>query len=425
MEANATRLKIAVVGGGVAGVTAAFLLARRYEVTLLERERYVGGHTNTIEVTEPDGRTLPVDTGFIVCNAKNYPLFYRLLDLWEVPRRDSDMSFGFWCEAGGIGYTGPWVRQFLRRPSNLLDRRLLGMVLTQRRFNRRALRDLEGGEVGEVSLGAYLQRVGVGDFFVRHYLLPLSASVWSSPDRDMLDFPARTFLRFFANHGLLQLGDFPTWQTVVGGSAAYVRAFGARFAGRVMTGAEVVRVRREDGGVTVTLADGSDHRFDKVVLASHADQSLALLADPTEREQALLGAWRYHRNHTVLHSDVSVMPPDRRVWASWNYVRPADAGEDEPVPITYHMNRLQGLVSERDYLVSLNLRRPVDPGAVIYEVDYTHPVFTERSVATQAALRELGGTHDTFFCGSYLGYGFHEDAVASAVAVAEKLGVGL
>lgn len=425
MEANATRLKIAVVGGGVAGVAASYLLAKRYEVTLLERERYVGGHTNTIEVTEPDGRTLSVDTGFIVCNPKNYPLFYRLLDQWCVPRRDSDMSFGYWCAASGIGYTGPSIPQFLRRPSNLLDPRFLGLVLTQRRFNRRALRDLESGAVGEVTLGEYLRRVGVGDFFIRHFLVPLSAAVWSSPDRDMLDFPARTFLRFFANHGLLQLGDFPTWQTIVGGSQAYIRAFRAKFAGRVLTGAAVARVRRGPGGAVVTLADGSDHRFDKVVLAAHADQSLALLADPTDDERALLGAWTYHRNRAVLHTDVSVMPPNHRVWASWNYVRPADAAEDEPVPITYHMNRLQGLVSRREYLVSLNLRRPVDPGSVIHSVDYTHPVFTGRSVATQSALREMGGVNDTYFCGSYLGYGFHEDAVASAVSVAEKLGVGL
>ena len=424
MEAHEERLKIAVVGGGVAGISAAWLLAKRHDVTLYEGEQRLGGHTNTITVREGD-RKIPVDTGFIVCNSRNYPYFYRLLDEWGVELRESDMSFGFSCERTGLGYVGPSFKDFIGYRRNLVNPRFWGLALSQRRFDRKAMAALEKGELGSRSLGDFLDEIGMGSFFVNNYLLPLAASVWSSPDSDMLDFPAETFIRFFANHGMIQMRDFPTWQTVVGGSRTYVEEFSRKFPGQIATGSPVESVRRVANGVEIMIKGSSSISFDHVVMASHAEDSLGLLSDATVSEKSALSSWRYHRSMAVLHTDDSVMPSQRRLWASWNYRRPADADPTDPVPITYYMNRLQGLNTDRDYLVSLNLRHPVRPEKVIYSVEYSHPAYTPDSISAQAALRALNGDRNTHFCGSYMGYGFHEDAVASAFLVAERLGIAL
>ncbi|MFT5423852.1 MAG: putative NAD/FAD-binding protein [Phycisphaerales bacterium] len=422
MATNEEQLNIAVIGAGIAGITSAYLLAKKHKVTLLERNGYVGGHTNTIPVAE-DGRVLPVDTGFIVCNPKTYPTFYRLLAQWGVPLRDSDMSFGFSCDKTSVGYAGPEIREFLRKPSNLLNPRLLGMIRTQRRFNRRAAADLESGMLAGLSLGEYLQKIGVSSFFIEHYLVPLAAAVWSSPDADIDRFPAETFIRFFANHGLLDLRDRPTWQTVVGGSSAYIKAFRAQFRGRVFTDSPVQSVDRDADGVSVTLGNRDTTRYDHVVLATHADESLSLLADPTDAERSALSSWSYQDNHVQLHTDPAVMPPDQRLWASWNYRRHSKTDVAAPVNITYYMNRLQGLQSANNYFVSLNSKRLVDPDKVIYSVDYTHPAYTSRSIDAQKRLRSMNGTHNTWFCGAYMRYGFHEDAVVSAADVAGHFGI--
>ncbi len=424
MEANNEKLNIAVVGAGVAGITAACLLSKRHHVTLIERNDYVGGHTNTIDVDE-DGVRVPVDTGFIVCNPKNYPIFYKLLAEWGVKLRDSDMSFGFSCDTTGLGYTGPSVSQFMRKPGNLLKPQFIGMIRQQRRFNRFALRDLRADALGDITLGDYLGRIRASDFFINNYLVPLSASVWSSPDAGILDFPAQTFLRFFDNHGLLELSKFPKWQTVVGGSKAYVEAFRAKFRGTILTNAAVRAIERSADGITIRLIDERTHSCDRVVLASHADETLQMLADPSHEERELLGTWQYHRNPTVLHTDTSVMPADKRLWASWNYRRPSDATPSDPVPITYSMNRLQGLKTQRQYFVTLNAQHDLSPGTEIYSVVYTHPAYTPEAVAAQPRIRAMNGTNHTYYCGSYLGYGFHEDAVRSAVDVAQHFGVSL
>lgn len=422
MEANEKRLNIAVVGGGVAGITAAWLLSKKHNVTLIERDDRLGGHTNTISVEEGD-RAVAVDTGFIVCNSRNYPCFYRLLDEWGVQLRDSDMSFGFSCEKTGLGYVGPFFRDFIAYRRNLLNPRFWGLALSQRKFSRKAMRALNRGELQSKSLGEFLNELDMGSFFVDNYLLPLAASVWSSPDNGMLEFPAETFIRFFANHGMIQMRDFPTWQTVVGGSRTYVDQFSKKFSGSILIGTPVESVRRLTGGVQVMVKDSAPMSFDHIVMASHAEDSLRLLSDVTPREKSALTAWSYHRSMTVLHTDESVMPRERRLWASWNYRRPADAQPTDPVPITYFMNRLQGLDSKKDYLVSLNLRRPIRPEKVIYSVEYTHPAYTPDSISAQQKLRSLDGEGNTHFCGSYMGYGFHEDATSSAVEVARRLGV--
>lgn len=418
-------LRIAVVGGGVAGITAAYLLAKRHQVTLFERNNYVGGHTNTIMVDDRSGGELPVDTGFIVCNPKTYPLFYRLLAEWGVSLRDSDMSFGYFCERTGLGYVGPSIRDFAGQFTNFFNPAFLGMIVEQRRFSRRAMSDLTDGKVDGVTLGAYLDRVGASQYFKDNYLLPLAAAVWSSPDVGMLEFPAGTFLRFFKNHGMLDLNERPTWQTVVGGSQAYVCAFRARFQGELLVNSAVRTVRREAGHIIVHCEGSAARTFDCVVMAAHADESLALLESPSDAERSLLSAWSYHRNRTVLHTDATVLPSNRKLWASWNYHRRTNAAPDAPVPITYYMNRLQGLTSTVDYLVTLNADDAINPASVIYSVDYTHPAYSFRAIDAQRQLRELSGTQSTYFCGSYLGHGFHEDAVASAARVAAELGVTL
>ncbi len=424
MAKNEEQLKIAVIGAGIAGITSAYLLSKKHKVTLFERNSYIGGHTNTIPVAE-DGRVLPVDTGFIVCNPKTYPKFYRLLAEWGVQLRDSDMSFGFSCDKTKVGYAGPEMREFLRKPSNLLNPKLLGMIRSQRRFNRQAADDLEQGNLNGLTLGEYLQHIGASSFFIEHYLTPLAAAVWSSPDADIAQFPAETFIRFFANHGLLDLRNRPTWQTVVGGSSAYIKAFQSQFSGEIFTDSPAQSVDRDPEGALVTLKNGKTARFDHVVFATHADESLALLGDPTDAERSALTAWSYHQNRVQLHTDPTVMPPDRRLWSSWNYRRHDLADTTEPVKITYFMNRLQGLQSSTNYFVSLNSTGLVDPAKVIYAVDYKHPAYTSQSVDAQDQLRSLNGTGNTWFCGAYMRYGFHEDGVVSASEVADRFGITL
>jgi predicted NAD/FAD-binding protein len=277
----------------------------------------------------------------------------------------------------------------------------------------------------DVTLGRFVRDGRFAGRFVDHYLVPIGAAIWSTPPGDMMHFPAETILRFFENHGLLALNGLPQWQTVVGGSHAYVNAFRRSFQGAVHLEARIEHVRREPGGVVVRMHDGVEHRFDRVVLAAHADEALRLLADATADERRLLGAWTYQRNLAVLHTDESVMPPNRRAWASWNYTRETGATDTTSLSMTYHMNRLQGLQTRRQYFVTLNRAKPIPEDRVIRAIQYTHPMFTFETVRTQKELSRLNDNGYTFFCGSYFGYGFHEDAVRSAVAVAHRFGLEL
>lgn len=422
METNAKRLKIAVVGGGIAGIAAAWLLSRAHEVTLLEQADRLGGHTNTRTVHE-NHRCVPVDTGFIVCNPVNYPNFYRLLDAWGVQRRDSDMSFGFSCEASGFGWVGPSLSQFARMPENFMRPACWRMLFNWRRFNRLARTALASGSLSDQTLGSFLERNGLSTAFIDTCLIPLAASVWSSPDGAMLQFPAASFIQFFENHGLLQLARFPRWQTIVGGSNTYINAFEGLFPGHIKLKSRILEISRISGSPRIKFQDRSEEQFDQVVLATHADTSLRLLADPSPEEQTNLSCFRYHESSVVLHYDTNVMPTDRRNWASWNYRRPRGSTSDDPVPITYHMNRLQGLESERDYFVTLNSRHAIDRSRILYETTYTHPAYTPEAVTAQDRIHAMNGSRQTHFCGSYMGHGFHEDAAASACAVAARFGI--
>ncbi len=422
---NESSKSILVVGGGISGITAAYVLSRHHKVTLLEKNEYLGGHTNTRVVHDPINPELSVDTGFIVCNPRNYTNFYTFLDQLGVARQDSDMSFGFSCEKTGLQYMGPSVKEFLMAPGNLVNPRFMGMIVEQRRFNRRALKDLREGKLGEQPLGEYLRSVGTSQYFFDHYLAPLIGSIWSAPDTNALEFPALSFFTFFQNHGMLELSKRPQWQTIVGGSHAYLRAFRNAFKGSLRIGTSAQSLSREGDGVLLKLHGAEPERYDAVVIATHADEALKLIADPSPEEKAALGSWSYSKNRTVLHTDAKVLGPKRRLWAAWNYRRRLNSCADSPVAITYYMNKLQRLKAQRDYFVTLNALDDIDPRSVLYEIEYTHPMYTPQSPLSQKAIREMNGARNTYFCGAYMRYGFHEDGVISALQVTQKMGISL
>lgn len=424
MNAN-TSLDIAVIGAGVAGITAAHLLQQRHRVTLLERNETIGGHTRTITVPEGPDAGLPVDIGFIVLNDRTYPLFNRFLSQLGVSIAKSDMSFSYYCRGTGLQYASKNANTLFAQRSNLLSPRFLSMLIDILRFNRAARKGIEDGTLGGLSLETFLKQHRFGSFFQQSYVIPMTSAIWSAPDRDTGRFPMETFARFFLNHGLLSVKDQPQWYYIPGGSHTYVKAFLERFQGDVLTGAPVVGVKRTPEGVKVRMDDKTDLTFDRVVIAAHADETLALLEDPAPEEQNYLSVWQYARNQVVLHTNPSFLPPLRGAWASWNSIREPGKGSDAPVTLTYHMNRLQRLKAQKEYCVTLNPASPVTEAAKIFETRFTHPIYTFESIDSQKRLSELNGQRNTYFCGSYFGYGFHEDAVKSAVQVAEHFGVSL
>ncbi len=414
-------MRIAVVGTGIAGLASAWLLSSRHDVHVFERRDRLGGHTHTVEVDRPGG-PLGIDTGFIVHNDATYPLLVRLFEQLGVATQPSDMSWSLRCERCALEYAGN-ARGVFAQPGNLADPTHLRMLADIQRFNRLGRRLIDDPRAARVPLGRFLDDAGFGHGFTRHYLLPMASAIWSSGTGAAGDLPLGTLLRFFSNHGLLGVGTHHQWRTVVGGSSAYLPALTAPFAEAIHLGNGVRTIARDADGVTLRLDDESSHRFDVVVLASHADQSLGLLADPTRQEKELLGAWGYADNDTYLHTDRQLMPRSRRAWASWNY-RLADCREgDGKVSLNYHMNRLQGLDEPQDYLVSLNPTSAPRPDRVLARMNYRHPVFDTSSVATQERLGELDGRHRTYYAGAYQRYGFHEDGLFSAVRVADRLGV--
>lgn len=413
-------LKIAVIGSGAAGLTAAHILQRRHRVSLFEKEGRPGGHVNTVIIPEGADAGTPVDTGFIVMNHRNYPLLTRLFEQLAVELRDSDMSFGYHDVPSGLQYCGSGLDGLFAQRANLFRPSFHRMVRDTLRFFRTARADLNDSRLSQESLADYLQRNAFGPEFINHHLIPMGSAIWSTPCEQMMEFPARSFLQFFQNHGLLTVSDRPQWRTVVGGSCDYVRRMQQTWT-RVdlRLNADIKGIKRNAAGVEIIHGDGSVENFDQVVIAAHADQALQLLQDPSPEERSLLGCWQYTRSRTLLHTDESVMPPIRKVWSSWNFQRL----EGARTSLTYHMNRLQGLETRQQYFVSLNL--PQEPRGVIREFSYTHPMYTRDALASLPKLKELNGTNRTWFAGSYHGNGFHEDAVRSAVEVAKGFGMEL
>ncbi|MGH7787571.1 MAG: NAD(P)/FAD-dependent oxidoreductase, partial [Candidatus Binatia bacterium] len=403
------------------GLVAAALLQREHEITVFEAADYVGGHTNTLTV-ERFGRSWTVDTGFIVFNERTYPNFIRLLARYGVPSHPTTMSFSVRCERSGLEYNGTDLNRLFAQRRNLLRPSFYRMVADILRFYREAPALLEGDD-DRLTLGRYLAREGYSPQFVEQHILPMGGAVWSTDPRQMLEFPARYLVQFFANHGFLTVDDRPRWRVVSGGSQQYVGPLTRAFRDRIRLRSPVRRIVRSRDGVRLSAAGAETERFDSVVIASHSDQALALLADPSPRERELLGAIHYQRNETVLHTDARLLPRRRRAWAGWNYHIP-DGGA-AAVTVTYNMNLLQGFTSPEPFCVTLNRSEAIDPAKVLARLTYDHPVYTPASVAAQRRWAEINGHNRTYFCGAYWGYGFHEDGVNSGLAVARCFGQGL
>jgi predicted NAD/FAD-binding protein len=404
-------MKIAVIGTGIAGNVAAWHLCREHEITVFEAGGHVGGHTHTHSVDDA-GRPLAVDTGFIVFNERTYPNFIRLLDRLGVESRPADMSFGVTCERTGLEYKGSSLNTLFAQRRNLLRPAFYRMLRDILRFNRESRTLLERGD-DTLSLGDYLRENRYSAAFTENYIIPMGAAIWSAIPQRMLAFPAAYFVRFFANHGLLDLKNRPQWRVIRGGSWRYVEKLCARYRRHIRLNTPVTAITRRATHVEVHSARHGMERFDRVFIACHSDQALALLRDPSPQERAILGAIPYQRNEAVLHTDTALLPRRRLARAAWNYHRLA--GDAAPVAVTYHMNLLQSLETSQTFLVTLNHSAAIDPRRIIARMSYDHPVFTPAGVAAQRRQREINGVRGTYYCGAYWRYGFHEDGVVSAL----------
>ena len=406
-------LRVAVIGGGISGLSAAWLLAKTCDVTLYEAEPQLGGHSDTFDW---DGA--PVDCGFIVYNERTYPNLTALFAHIGIETRESDMSFAVSIDDGRTEYSGAGLRGLVAQRANLLRPRYWSMLSDIVRFFREARKDVGREDLG--SLGAYLDRRGYGRPFRDDYLYPMAAAVWSTPAMQVGEYPAEAFIRFNLNHGLLDLTDRPAWRTVVGGSRVYVRALAQRL-GRALCGRAAVGVRRTEEGVEIADIAGETRRYDRLVLATHADEALRLIERPTGEERDLLGAFLYIRNDARLHTDRRAMPRRRGAWASWNYMAQSHA-LGRSLSVTYWMNSLQSLPGRPPAFLSLNPLFEIPESQILRRVRFEHPMFTDATLAAQKRLWSLQGVGDIWFCGAYFGFGFHEDGLQSGLAVAEEIG---
>ena len=409
-------MNIAIIGSGISGLIAAYLLARRHSVQVFEAADYIGGHTHTIDVKE-SGRMLPVDTGFIVFNELNYPNLCRLFEALGVASRNSDMSFSVRCEHSGLEYNGSTFASLFAQKSNLLNPPFWAMLRDILAFHKDAYRALKNGLSEQLSITDFVQQHAYGRLFFSHYLLPLGASIWSCPTDYFRVFPARFVLEFMANHRLLQINGRPQWKTVVGGSRSYITPLTRTFADRIHLKARIVRVKRQAKSVELTTANGATQHFDEVVIATHANQALSILAEPEADERELLQSFPYQRNEVTVHTDTGLLPRSPQAWASWNYYLPAN--NSEQATLTYNMNLLQGLNSAQTYCVSLNQSAHIDAKHIVRRIPYSHPQFGPGVLAAQARHPEMIRRRRLSYCGAYWGHGFHEDGLRSALAVGE------
>jgi predicted NAD/FAD-binding protein len=405
----------AVVGAGISGLSAAWLLSGRHDVTLYEAEPRAGGHSHTQHVPVAEG-IIPVDTGFIVLNPETYPNLVAVLDHLDVETAATAMTFAVSLDQGRLEYSGRGLPGLIGQPINALRPGHWRMIADILRFFRRAPALVDGDD--DRPLGSYLRDEGYGDRFIDRHIAPMAAAIWSCPTSEALAFPASTFVRFFASHGLLKASGRPTWRTVRGGSRRYVERLVAGVSGDIALGVPVIRVERSGYGVEIVVADGRRRRHDQVVLACHADQALRLLGSASGDERELLGSFGYSVNTAVLHRDCRLMPRRRRLWSSWNYLGEAGGG----CSVTYWMNRLQPLATKEELFVSLNPTVAPEERTVINRMIYRHPVFNGRAMSAQRDLWRLQGQRRTWFAGSYFGYGFHEDGLQSGLLVAEEAG---
>lgn len=416
-----TAERIAVVGAGISGIVAAHYLARMHRVVLFEAENRLGGHTNTIEIGDGFGpdKGLPVDTGFIVFNDQTYPSFIRFLSDLGLQGAPTDMSFSYSDPSRKLAYAGTGLTGLFARRRQAISPGYWAFLASVLRFNRRALADLTSSHLEALTLERYLESIKAPKRLRRDYLGPMIQAIWSASEAEAMGYPAASFIRFFHNHGLLSLPGKVRWRYLEGGSRTYLRAFQEAFPGEIRLKTPVSDVQRSPAGPLVRF-HGGEERFDKVVLAAHADQTLDVLHDADEQERAALAPWRYAKNRTALHCDPAHMPSERKAWACWNVLGGNGGQGSRPVQVTYWMNRLQRFRASRDWLVSLNAETGFAPGSKVYETVYEHPVYSLESLAAQKLLPAISGRRGTFFCGSYHGHGFHEDGARSALDVVQN-----
>lgn len=415
--------RVAIIGTGIAGLGCAHFLHRGFDVTLFDQNSHVGGHSNTVIVSE-EGAQLPVDTGFMVYNEVTYPNLTRLFSELRVPVKKTSMSFSVQHVPSGLEYCGSSINHLFAQRRNLFRPRYWRMLGQINRFNKEALEALEDESTGELSLRDYVDARGYGSDFFNYYLVPMSSAVWSTPPEKMLAFPASSLLRFFHNHGFLGLHTQHQWWTVDGGAREYVRRMAQPFEEKIVLRNGVRKVEQGADDVKIWTEDGETRQFDKVILACHGDQALRLLAKPDRRQDDLLSRFRYEPNVATLHTDTSVMPKTRKAWASWNYRIDKAAEGNQGASTIYWMNNLQGVSDRRDYFVSVNGQQNIRPEKILKRIPYEHPLFDMKAVEAQKSLPDLNRQSPDqrlFFCGSYFKYGFHEDAFASAVEVARIL----
>ncbi len=418
-----SRLKIAVIGSGVSGASAAWALNPMHDVTLYEKETRAGGHTATVDV-DYDGVHIPVDTGFIVYNEPNYPNLTALFARLGVATHASDMSFSLSLDHGKLEWSGSGLSSIFAQKRNLVRPSFLLMIREILRFNKTCLLDRAAGHLAARSIGDYLDWRGFSPGFTNNYLVPMAAAIWSTPAAKMMQFPAEHFVNFFDNHRLIYSRQHQ-WRTVTGGSRNYLEKLLEPLGDRLKLGLGVRAVIRTESGVTIVDQRGEERRFDKVILAAHSDQTRRMLADATEEEKRLLAAVPYQPNRVVLHRDPMLMPQRRKVWASWNYLRSSSANGNADVAVTYWMNRLQAIDDRFPLFVTLNPDREPDPSKVFAEFSYEHPQFSADSVQAQRALMDIQGRNGCYFAGAWTGYGFHEDGLTSGLAAAKALGAAL
>lgn len=415
-------MKIAIIGSGIAGLTSAYLLSRRHEITLFEAGNRIGGHTHTVNVTVDD-KSYAIDTGFIVFNDWTYPNFIRLLGQIGVKFKPTEMSFSVCDENARFEYNGNNINSLFAQRSNILSPGFWGMLRDILRFNREAPLDLQEQRISaDMTLGDYLEAKGYGPRFILHYIVPMGAAIWSMSLVDMLKFPLQFFVRFFKNHGLLSVNNRPQWCVIEGGSSSYIEPLTRNFREHIRLDCPVHLVERNEEGVVVHSAAGTE-AFDKVVFACHSDQALALLGDPSESELQILGALPYADNDVVLHTDTRLLPDRQLAWASWNYR--LTPNRQTQAAVTYDMNILQGIDSDTTFCVSLNQTPMINPLKILARYTYAHPQYSLAAVAAQGRREEISGVRNTFYCGAYWANGFHEDGVVSALHVAQAFGEAL
>jgi predicted NAD/FAD-binding protein len=410
-------MRIAIIGSGISGLTAAYLLHEDHQIVVYEQNDYIGGHANTVDV-ELQGERYPVDTGFIVFNEKTYPNFVKLLRQLGVAWKDSHMSFSIHCDRTGLEYSPSSLGSLFAQRRNILRPLFWRMVWDIFRFRRHYLSVLNGPT--DLTLTDLLEREQYSRFFRDYFIIPMGAAIWSADPKPFGQIPARFFVRFFHHHGFLNVHNQPQWLTIRQGSREYVKALTAGFRNQIHLNRAAVGIRRKDGHVIVRTAEGAEESYDQVIIATHSDQALKILADPSEAERKILSAVPYKKNPTVLHTDDTLLPRIRKTWASWNYRIPETS--QSSVILTYNMNILQSIEAPATFCVTLNNKQATDSKQILYEIEYAHPVFTRASVEVQRDHQKISGINRTHYCGAYWGNGFHEDGVNSALTVCRHFG---